>query len=160
MAEGHFNLHRGAALPSQTSVTMYVRINITFRNVRVRMVAGRRLISITYSECVFVALVPPHTKRIFRIILLYAACSAVPDFPHSFIKDKIFRKKCNWTQNAIFSFPKKFVWKISQSKNNSARYFTNVQMSSCKVSFYSCQIVMKLEFSRHIFEKYATTEFN
>ena len=29
----------------------------------------------------------------------------------------------------------------------------NVYWFSCKVSRYSCQILMKLEFSRHIFEK-------
>ena len=41
-----------------------------------------RVIRITYSNYVFVALVPPYTKHIFRILLSYAACPALPDFPH------------------------------------------------------------------------------
>ena len=37
-------------------------------------------ISITYSECVFVALGIQHAERMSRILLLFVACLALPYF--------------------------------------------------------------------------------
>ena len=54
--------------------------------------------------------------------------------------DKIFEKKNLLKISCVFWFSLiKFVWKISNSEKNSASY--------------SCQILFKLEFPRHIFEK-------
>jgi len=36
----------------------------------------------------------------------------------------------------------------------------NVHASSCKVPVYSCQILMKVEFSREIFEKSLNIKFH
>jgi hypothetical protein len=54
----------------------------------------------------------------------------------------------------VLIFSKAFVWNIAHFKKNWARYdqiSTLVFMSSTR---YSCQVVMKLEFSWQIFEKY------
>jgi len=52
-----------------------------------------------------------------------------------------------------------FVWNISHSKKNLARYkkCTLVFMWSAR---YFCHILVKLEFSRQTFEKYPNTKFN
>jgi hypothetical protein len=62
--------------------------------VRVTIVAVEKAISITYSECVSVALVIQHAKRMRRIILSSVACLAVPYFfPHYLINGTIFGTK-------------------------------------------------------------------
>jgi hypothetical protein len=56
-----------------------VRINLTLNRVRVTIFyCGKAIIIITYSECVSVALVIHHTKRMIRIILSSVACLALP----------------------------------------------------------------------------------
>jgi len=57
----------------------------------------RKEISITYSECVFVALIIQHAKRMRRIILSSVACLDL----QYFFQD--FRKKSYWTPNVCFN---------------------------------------------------------
>jgi hypothetical protein len=52
--------------------------NVILARVRVTTVAVEKQLSITYSECVSVALVTQHAKRTHRIILSSVACPAVP----------------------------------------------------------------------------------
>ena len=58
-----------------------------------------KAISITYSECVSVALVIQHAKRMRRIILSSVACLAVPRFSVSAHKRHDFRE--NVTEHKI-----------------------------------------------------------
>ena len=55
--------------------------------------AHGKAISITYSECVYVALVIQHAKSMRFFILSSVACLAVPHFFTSLIRSTIFRKR-------------------------------------------------------------------
>jgi hypothetical protein len=60
----------------------------------------------------------------------------------------------------VLIFSKTFVWNISHSKKNSARYYhkcTQVFMSSTR---YSCQISVKRDFSRQTSEKCLNVKFH
>ena len=59
---------------------MYVQ-HITEARSRYHSYSGKA-ISITYNECVFVALVIRHAKGMRRIILSSVACPGVPNFFH------------------------------------------------------------------------------
>jgi len=69
-------------------------------------------------------------------------------FPHYHINSKIFEKKNCWTQNVYFDFLYDLFSNISHSKKKWARYGQKYQVVFCKVPFFSCLILMKLEFSR------------
>jgi len=48
--------------------TSNVRMNVILKRVRVNTVTVEKAICVTYTECVFVALVIQHAKRVRRII--------------------------------------------------------------------------------------------
>jgi ABC-type phosphate transport system permease subunit len=103
--------------------------------------------SITYSECVSVALVIQHAKRMRRIILSSVTCLAVPVFSHYLINDTIFGKnllniKCVFSISLQLSFETFLILRII------ARYIIiNVHRSSCKVPVILITLQKKLEFS-------------
>jgi len=122
-----------------------------------------KAISITYSECVFVALVVQHTKRMCCIILPSVDCLTVPYFTTLYHKRHDFRKNrtSNWTQNVCFRFPYSLVWHISHSKKKWARYDRTCTVPVCMYSTgYCCQIVMDLAIYRQILEKYPNIKFH
>jgi len=59
--------------------------------------------SITYSECLSVALFVQHAKRMRRIILSYVDCLAA-EISTFFPKRHDFEEKKNWTWNVCFDF--------------------------------------------------------
>jgi hypothetical protein len=82
-------------------------------------------------------------------------------FPHYLIKARFSEKKVTEHKICVSSFSTTFVWKISHCKKTRACYyhtFTYYAFMWC--TRYSCQFLMKVEFSRQIFEKYSNTKFH
>jgi hypothetical protein len=92
-----------------------------------------KAISITYSECVSVALVIQHAKRMRRIILSSVACLALPYFSTLSHKRHDFRKKFLNTK-CVFWF---FLQPLSQTflilRRIQRDIIIKVHRSSCKV---------------------------
>jgi hypothetical protein len=110
---------------------------------------------------VFVALVTQYAKRMRRIILSAVARLALPYFPtlshkrHDFWGEKVIEHTM-----CVLILSTAFFWNISHSKKNPARYYhtcTQVLMWSIR---YSCQILMKHEFSWQIFDKCSNIKFH
>jgi hypothetical protein len=65
-----------------------------------------KAISITYSQCVSVAIVIQHAKRMRRIILSSVACQALPYFSHYLINGPIFGEKVMEHEMCVLIFSK------------------------------------------------------
>jgi hypothetical protein len=93
------------------------------RRVRATTLSHTKAISITYSESVSVALVIQYAMRMRHIILLSVACMDPPYFAkdhkrHDFRDKKVIERKMR-----VLIFCTNFVRNVSNSKNNSQRYY-------------------------------------
>jgi len=76
------------------------------------------------------------SKHMCRTILLSMACPAVPNSSalshkeHDFLGEK---KNITGHKTCVLIFSATFVWNVSHSKKNWARYYYNVHWYSCKV---------------------------
>ena len=113
-----------------------------------------KAVSITYSECVSAVLVIQHAIRMSHIIFVSVASVGVPYFSTLSHKRHGFRKAVMEYKMLVLILSKTFVWKFPRCKN-SARYYHKCTLVFMAITLYACQILMKLEFSRHIFEKYS-----
>jgi hypothetical protein len=97
---------------------------------------------------VSVALVIQHANRICRIILSSVVSLAVLYFStlshkrHNFPKKKVIGHKM-----CVLIFSKNFIWSVSHSAKNSARYIINVHRSSCKEPLFLLVFIKLLIFS-------------
>ena len=80
-------------------------------------------------------------------------------FPHYLKNDTTFGKSY-WTQNVCYELLYNFCLKHSHSKKNSARFNRKCIFVFMPSANYSSHILMKLEFSRHIFEKFLNIAFH
>jgi hypothetical protein len=80
-----------------------------------------------------------HAKRMHHVVMSSVVCLALPYFfPYHLKKKARFSNKVTGIKMRVFIFSTDFVQNRCHSKKNSGRY---------------CQILMKLEFSRHILKK-------
>jgi hypothetical protein len=112
-----FNL---VIIKNKTGNVFYVKRNTEARS-RNHCCPGKA-ISITYSECVSVALVIQHAKGMRRVILSSVACLAVRYFSTLSHKRHDFRKKVIEYKMCVLIFSTTCVRNSFHSKNNSARY--------------------------------------
>ena len=93
-----------------------------------------KAVSITYSECVCIALVIQHPKRMRRIVLSSVARQAVRYyFTFSHIQHDFREKNVVEHDTYVLLLLTTFVWIVSHSKKNSARYCHKCTSSSRKV---------------------------
>ena len=121
--------------------------------------------SIKYYECVCVclALVTRHANRIFILpyyCIFICGLYGCTVFQHYLINVTIFGggELLN-VKRVLRFFSTTYVWNISPSENNSWRYHKCTQVFMWNTC-YSCQILMKLEFSRHVFENFSNVKFH
>jgi hypothetical protein len=119
---------------------------------------------------VFVALAIQHAKRMRRIILSPVYCPALQYFSTLYHKWQDFREKVVehkmcfdflYNLSVIFPFQEafsdiKYVYRSSPTVHSLHLQYTVFTYSTP----YSCKILMKLESSRKIFEKYSNTKFH
>ena len=107
--------------------------NLILRLVRVTIVAVEKVLSVTYCECLSVALVIQRQKRMLRIILSSVAPLASPHF------STLFHKQCNFGKeflniNRVFRFSIQ-IWSETFLilRRIQRDFIINVKTSSCKV---------------------------
>jgi len=119
-----------------------------------------KAISITYSECVFTALGNQHAMCMRPTVIRCLPRSTV-FYPHYLINGTTFGKKVLNTK-CVFRFSVQLLSETFLIPRRTGRdMIKNVYRSSCKVHrWYCCQILLKLEFSRHIFQKYSNIKLH
>jgi len=108
----------------------FFRINVTLRRVRVTIIAVECAVSVTYFECVFVALGIQHSLHMLHNFI--RGVQLYPIFSHYLIHSTIFEKKLN--MQTLFRFSIQHLSEmfliLSRIKLDAIK---NVYLSSCKV---------------------------
>ena len=81
-------------------------------------------------------------------------------FPPYVVNSTILGKKKLLNKKLCFDFLYKFIWNISHSKKNWARYDQKCILFCMWSTQYSCQILMKLDFPQLIFKKFSNIKFH
>jgi hypothetical protein len=108
----------------------------------------------------FIALVLQHAVCMRHIILPSVACPALQDFSTVSHTWHDFQKKGNEHKMYVFISSTTFVWKICHSNKNWVRYDQKYILVFMWSTCYSCQILIKLEFSWQIFRKSSDIKFH
>jgi hypothetical protein len=80
-------------------------------------------------------------------------------FPHYLVHGTKFEKKVIEYKMSVLIFSTNFIWNTSHSKNW-ARYDHKCVLAFVYGTCYSCHVLMKLEFSGNISEKYSNIQFH
>jgi hypothetical protein len=108
--------------------------------------------------CVFVDLGIQHAKLMLRITLSSVACPAAPKVSTLSHKRKNFRQEVIEAKICVVFLSALFSETFVILTGNERDVFKNVYWSYVKYR-YSCQILMKIEFSRDIFVKILNVKF-
>ena len=114
----------------------------------------RKAISITYAECISVAVVIQHPMRMCSIIWSSVACLVLPYFPTLSHKWHGFRKKLLNIKSVLWFCPQRLSETFLILRRIQRDIIVSVLVPSCKVPVIMVYVLIRLEFSRHIFEKY------
>jgi hypothetical protein len=132
--------------------------NVTLKRVRKIIVTVEKQY-FTFWLCVC-SLSYPALKRVGSFVFSSVAY-LVPTHFHTLSHEREnFRKKISELKMCVLIFSTVFIWNISYSEKKWARYghkCENVSMQSIRDS---CRVLMKLEFSRLIFEKNSNMKFH
>ena len=112
-----------------------------------------------------------HSQRACFCSLRYPVCNAHAPFYHLcyvplynifplFSKTVRFLKKKYWTQNLCFDFLYNFCLKHFSFWEEMSELGSKMYIALMSSAFYSCPILMKLQFLRHIFEKSSNIKFH
>ena len=114
-------------------------------------------VCITYSECMFVALVTQHAKHMHRIIcIVTCGLSGSTTVSHEWHN---FQKKVTEHKTYVLIFSTTFVRNISHDKKNSVRYYHECTQVFMDSTCTSCQIVIELYFSQQILKNPNISKF-
>jgi hypothetical protein len=113
---------------------------------------------ITYSVSVCLYHLEPSVKCTCANIAIFGLSGSSIFFSHYHIDGAIFEKKVTECELCILIFSTNFAWHISHSQKNWARYDYKCMLIFMPSARYSCPILIKLEFSSQIFEKYLNTK--
>jgi len=119
-------------------------------------------LSITYSVFVFVAFGRQHGMRMRRIVICGLSGSTIFS-PNCLTNGTIFekKKKKSYLTKWVFWFGLQLCLKYFSLRVDFREIsWIYKHRSSCKVTRYSCQRLMKFEFSLEIFEKYRNVKIN
>ena len=119
----------------------------------------KKAVNITYSGCVSVALGIQHAMRMRRVIL---SPVAFPTLHFSTLSHKRHGLRVKGIEHTmcVLIFSTTFVWNISHAKKNSARFCHKCSNFCTWNARYSCQILIKSEFSVHVLKKYSNIIFH
>jgi hypothetical protein len=113
--------------------------------------------NVTYSKWVFAALAIQ--MQCACVILPSEACPALQYFSRYLIYRMIFEKKLFNIKCVLISCTTS-LWNFSHSKRNLASYDKKCTLVFMQSNRYSCQILVRPEFSRQIFKKYSNIKFH
>jgi hypothetical protein len=100
--------------------TSNLRIILPSMRVRANRCCCGKSVSITFSECVSVALVVQHVMRMRRIVCGLSGCTIFSPLSH---KWHDFRRKSYKHKMPVLIFATTVIWNISHSNKNWARYY-------------------------------------
>jgi hypothetical protein len=133
-----------------------VRINVNTGTRPCNHCCCGKAISIIYSECLFVAFCTQHAMRL-RHFVIYGPSRSTIFSPYYIIKDMVLGgKKLNGHKVCVFIYSVTFDWKKNYATSNWARYDQKCTLVFMWSASYSCQILIKLEFSRKYFRETLT----
>jgi hypothetical protein len=110
--------------------------------------------------CVHVVLLIQHATLMRHIVTSFVVPLVPSYFSTLSHKRRNFRKMLLNTDMCVLILSTNFVQNVFHSKKNSARHGHKCDNVCMQSTCYSCQILVKLEFARQIFEKTSNIKFH